>query len=260
MWQGANSMEHTSARIAVVTGATAGIGEATARALCAAGHTVVGTGRRAERLQALERELGAAFRGVPGDITNAAFVTQVFEAAREAFGAAPSIVIANAGRGLGGAVSNADLTRFEEILKLNVTATLAVLRHAAQLMLPVQEEQFPARAADIVVIGSVVGRHVSPFSAVYSATKFAVHALTESLRREIGPRGVRVSLVEPGIVATEFQAAAHYSAELCQQFNERFGPVLQPEDIARAILFVISQPPHVHISDIVVRPTRQDYP
>ncbi len=253
-------MNQTYSRIALVTGATAGIGEATVRAFCAAGYAVLGTGRRAERLQALERELGAAFCGVPGDITDPALVEQLFETARSRFGAAPDIVVANAGRGLGGAVSNADMQRFEEILQLNVTATLRVLQRAAQLMVPLQAQRFPRHAADIVVIGSVVGRHISPFSAVYSATKFAVHALAESLRREIGPRGVRVSLVEPGIVVTEFQDAAGYKGELRQHFHETFGPLLTGDDIARAILFIVSQPPHVHVSDILVRPVRQDYP
>lgn len=253
-------MQQTYTRIALITGATAGIGAATARAMCAAGYGVIGVGRRGEKLTTLEHELGAAFLGVAGDVTQPAVVERAFDAAHQRFSAAPNIVVANAGRGLGGAVTTADLTRFEELLQVNVTATLRVLQHAARLMLPVQERTFPRTAADIVIIGSVVGRHVSPFSAVYSATKFAVHALAEALRREIGPRGVRVSLVEPGIVVSEFQEAAGYDVNLCQRFNENFGPLLAPEDIARSILFVVSQPPHVHVSDILVRPTRQDYP
>lgn len=253
-------MAQEHARIAVVTGATAGIGAATARLLCRSGISVVGVGRRAPRLRQLEDELGANFLGVPGDVTESETIARAFDAARRQFGRVPDIVIANAGRGMGGAVSTANVAQFEEILKLNVTATLRVLQEAARLMLPLQESGYPQRAADIVVIGSVVGRHLSPFSAVYSATKFAVHALAEALRREVGPRGVRVTLVEPGIVRTEFQDAAGYSDDLRQQFEERFGPLLEPEDIARGILFVISQPPHVHVSDILIRPTRQDYP
>lgn len=253
-------MQQRYTRIALITGATAGIGEATACAMCAAGYGVVGVGRRREKLTTLEHELGAAFLGVAGDVTQPAVVERAFDAAQQRFGASPDIVVANAGRGLGGAVTTADIGRFDDILQLNVTATLRVLQHAAQLMLPAQEKAFPKTAADIVIIGSVVGRHVSPFSAVYSATKFAVHALAEALRREIGPRGVRVSLVEPGIVATEFQEASGYSTDLRQQFEERFGPLLSGEDIARAIMFIVTQPPHVHVSDILVRPTRQDYP
>ncbi len=98
------------------------------------------------------------------------------------------------------------------------------------------------------------------FGAVYSATKFAVHALAESLRREIGPKGVWVSLIEPGIVVSGFQAAAGYSDDMTKMFGDRFEPLLYGAEIADAIHFVVSQPPHVHIGNITVRPTRQDYP
>jgi NADP-dependent 3-hydroxy acid dehydrogenase YdfG len=95
---------------------------------------------------------------------------------------------------------------------------------------------------------------------VYNATKFAVHGLAESLRREMGPKGVRVSLVEPGVVVSGFQAVAGYDEALLKRFDDGFGPLLQGDDVARAIHFIVTQPPHVHISDIMVRPTRQDYP
>lgn len=91
-------------------------------------------------------------------------------------------------------------------------------------MMEEQQSNYPNRAADIVIIGSVVGRHVSPFSAVYGATKFAVHSLAEGLRREVGPKGIRVSLVEPGIVVSGFQDAAGYSDDLVRNFDDKFGP------------------------------------
>lgn len=127
-------------------------------------------------------------------------------------------------------------------------------------MVVLQDGRFPGKAADIVIVGSTVGRQISPFSAVYGATKFAVHSLAEGLRREIGTKGVRVSLVEPGIVVSGFQSVAGYNDDLVQTFHQRFGPLLYGEDVARAIYCIVSQPPHVHFSDIVVRPTRQDYP
>ncbi len=247
-------------RIAIVTGATSGIGEATARCLVNAGYGVVGNARTADKLKALESELGRAFHGVAGDAADETVLERLFEATSEHFGRPADVVIANAGRGLGGSVSEADMAQFEEVIRLNVTGTLALLRMAAQRMIDAQRTGYPARAADIVVIGSVVGRNISPFSAVYGSTKFAVHALTEGLRREIGPKGVRVSLVEPGIVVSGFQDVAGYSDATVQGFHERFDPLLIGADIARAIHFILSQPPHVHISDIVVRPTRQDYP
>ncbi len=247
-------------RIAIITGATSGIGEATARRLVAGGYGVVGNARNAEKLRALEKELGKAFCGVAGDAAEGTVQERLFAAAKEHFGKAADIVIANAGRGLGGSVKDADLSRFEDILRINVAGTLALLQKAAQKMLAELPSNYPKRAADIVIIGSVVGRHVSPFSAVYGATKFAVHGLAEGLRREVGPKGIRVSLVEPGIVVSGFQDAAGYSDDLVHNFEDRFGPLLHGEDIASAIHYIVTQPPHVHVSDIMVRPTRQDYP
>jgi NADP-dependent 3-hydroxy acid dehydrogenase YdfG len=254
------SISDRFSRIAIITGASSGIGEAAARRFVAGGYGVVGNARNAEKLRALEKELGKAFCGVAGDVSGDDVQEQLFAAANNHFGKAADIVVANAGRGLGGSVKDADLSKFEEILRLNVTGTLALLQKAARKMLPEQEANFPKRAADIVIIGSVVGRHISPFSAVYGATKFAVHALAEGLRREVGPKGIRVSLVEPGIVLSGFQDGAGYSGDLVQNFEDRFGPLLYGEDVANAIHFIVTQPPHVHVSDIVVRPTRQDYP
>ncbi len=247
------------ARIAIITGATSGIGEATARKFAAAGFGVAGNGRNAAKLAALEKELGQLFHGVAGDASDPAVIEELFAAA-ERFGRPADIVVANAGRGLGGSVKDADFAQFEDRLKLNVAAVLALLQRAARDMTARQAQNFPRTPADIVVIGSVVGRHISPFSAVYGATKFAVHALAEGLRREIGPSGVRVSLVEPGIVLSGFQDAAGYTAEMRQGFHDKFGPLLIGSDVAEAIYYIVTRPPHMHISDIVVRPTRQDYP
>ncbi|MEJ2024470.1 MAG: SDR family oxidoreductase [Deltaproteobacteria bacterium] len=247
-------------RIAIITGTTSGIGEATARKFVDAGFGVVGNGRNAEKLAALENEMGPAFCSVAGNAGDNAVLNQLFALAAERFGRGPDIVVANAGRGLGGSVKEGDLSQFEELLKINVTGALALMQKAAQKMVDIQENAYPKSAADIVIIGSVVGRHVSPFSAVYGASKFAVHALAEGLRREVGPKGVRVSLVEPGAVLSGFQAGAGYTDEMVNGFHEKFGPLLIGDDIANAIHHIVTQPPHVHISNIVVRPTRQDYP
>jgi len=252
-------MSEKFSRIAIVTGATSGIGEATVRKFIAEGIGVVGNGRNVQKLTALEQEFGTAFIGIAGDAADRDVLEALFVAAEQRFGSAVDIVVANAGRGLGGSVKDADLTEFEQVLKINVTGTLALLQMAAQRLVASQIG-YPHTPADIVIIGSVVGRHISPFSAVYGASKFAVHALAEGLRRELGPKGIRVSLVEPGLVLSGFQAEAGYSDELVQNFKDKFGPLLVGEDVANAIHFMVSQPPHVHISDIVVRPTRQDYP
>ena len=253
-------MSDNHTRIAIVTGATSGIGEATARKFVAAGFGVIGNGRNAAKLAAIEKELGSAFYGVAGDAADNTVLERLFTSTIERFGISADIVVANAGRGLGGSVKDADLSQFDNMLKTNVTGTLALLQKAAQKMLDGRQYVYPKSAADIVIVGSVVGRHISPFSAVYGATKFAVHALAEGLRREVGPKGVRVSLVEPGIVLSGFQTVAGYSDEMVDGFNEKFGPLLTGSDVANAIYYVVTQPPHVHISDIIVRPTRQDYP
>ena len=253
-------MSNKYKRIAIVTGTTSGIGEATMRKFVAAGFGVVGNGRNAEKLAVLENEIGPAFCSVAGNAADNIVLEQLYALANDHFGKEADIVVANAGRGLGGSVKDADLTQFEDVLRINVRGALALIQKAAQKMVDIQQNTYPKSAADIVIIGSVVGRHISPFSAVYGATKFAVHALAEGLRRELGPKGVRVSLVEPGAVLSGFQAAAGYSDEMVDSFHEKFGPLLIGDDIANAILHIVTQPPHVHISDIVVRPTRQDYP
>ncbi|AGA91970.1 short-chain alcohol dehydrogenase [Thioflavicoccus mobilis 8321] len=253
-------MSQQHPRIAIVTGATSGIGEATAKRLVAAGFGVVGNGRNADKLATLEAELGAGFCGVAGDAADADVLDTLFATAETRFSGAPDTIVVNAGRGLGGSVKDADLAQFEEVLRINVLGAATLMQKAAQRLVATQQDAFPRAAADIVVIGSVVGRQISPFSAVYGSSKFAVHSLVEGLRREVGPKGVRVSLVEPGIVVSGFQAVAGYSDRLVEDFDERFGPLLVGEDIAEAIHFIVTQPPHVHLSEIVVRPTRQDYP
>lgn len=247
-------------RIAIVTGATSGIGEAIVKKFHAAEFGVIGNGRNIDKLAMLEDELAPGFSGVAGDASDSKVLERLFEAAQERYGRPADIIVANAGRGLGGSVKDADLEEFEKVVRINLLGTLTFLQKAAKRMVNGQIAAFPSVAADIVIIGSVVGRHVSPFSAVYGATKFAVHGLAEGLRREVGPKGVRVTLVEPGIVVSGFQETAGYNDELIDKFNDRFGPLLVGEDIANAVHFAVCQPPHVNVSDIVVRPTRMDYP
>jgi NADP-dependent 3-hydroxy acid dehydrogenase YdfG len=253
-------MSKTHKRIAIVTGTTSGIGEATMRKFVAEGFGVVGNGRKAKKLAELEDEIGPAFCCVAGDAGDDVVLEKLFAKARERFGREADIVVANAGRGLGGSVKDADLSHFDDMMKTNVKGVALLIQKAARRMVAMQEKAFPESAADIVIIGSVAGRQISPFSAVYSASKFAVHALAESLRREVGPAGVRVSLVEPGALASGFQAAAGYSDETVNILHEKFGPLLVGDDIADTVYHIVTQPPHIHISDIIVRPTRMDYP
>ena len=247
-------------RIAIITGTTSGIGEATMRKFVEEGFGVVGNGRNTEKLAALENEFGPSFCSVAGNAADNAVLDELFATAKAQYGREADIVVANAGRGLGGSVKDADLTQFEDVLKINVIGAAALIQKAAQKMVEIQKKAFPKSAADIVIIGSIAGRQVSPFSAVYSASKFAAHALAEGLRREVASNGVRVSLVEPGLVLSGFQAVAGYSDEMVNGLEKKFGPLPHSTDIANAIFQVVTQPPHVHISDIIVRPTCQDYP
>ena len=151
-------MPDSYTRIAIVTGATSGIGEATVRQFITAGFGVIGNGRTASRLAALENELGSAFLGIVGDATDEAVLESLFTRADEHFGKPVDIVIANAGRGLGGAVSTVEPDAFRDTLNINVTGALTLLQKAARRMEKVQLSHYPDSAADIVVIGSVVGR------------------------------------------------------------------------------------------------------
>jgi len=181
--------------------------------------------------------------------------------AADHFGSQPDLVVVNAGRGLNGSVMTSDMGEWEEMVRTNLLGAAKLIRAAGQRMVELQDSrEWPSKPADLVILGSTVGRHISPFSSMYGATKFAVNSLAEAVRRELGPKGVRVTLIEPGIVKSEFQSVAGYDPEGFGALMEKFGPVLEPEDIARSIAFICAQPASVHISDIVVRPTRQDYP
>jgi NADP-dependent 3-hydroxy acid dehydrogenase YdfG len=257
-------------RTAVITGATAGIGRAIARELAARGAFIVANGRRQAMLTELSNEVGGAgsVACVVGDCGDDAIITRMLDVGRYALGNPahePDIIVVNAGRGLAGSAVTSDESQWDEMIRTNILAAAKLIRVAAKRMLAeieVEKQTFSqaSRPRDIVVLGSTVGRHISPFSSMYGATKFAVNSLAEASRRELGPKGIRVTLIEPGFVESEFQGVAGYKPEWFAEVKQRIGPVLTPEDIARSIAFIVEQPAHVHISDMLIRPTRQDYP
>lgn len=254
-------MKTTYSRIAIVTGASAGIGEAIARRCIQSGFGVVINARRQEKLEKLAKELGPGCCIAPGDASDSEIISSLFDRAKEYFGRESDLVVANAGRGLGGSVTTADLSQFDEVIRINLTGTTRLLQFAARRMIDnMASRPFPKYPHDIIVLGSTVGRHLSPFSIVYGSTKFAIHSITEGLRRELGPKGIRVSLIEPGIVLSEFQGVAGYSGEMVKGFDDKYGPLLVGEDIAKMVDCIVTQPAHVHLCDMVVRPTRQEYP
>jgi len=267
-------------RIAVITGASAGIGEAVARSFAASGAKVVLNARRKERLDELAKALGGPDHAaaVAGDAADQSVIDRLLDTARDRFGGGSretDLVVVNAGRGLRGSVIDSDEAHWEEVTRTNFLGASRLMRSAADRMgakapvvqgpprppaPPAPPDGWLKQPRDIVILGSTVGRHISPFSSMYGSTKAAVHMLTESLRRLVAPRGIRVTLLEPGIVKSEFQDAAGYDPVSFGQFMDGIGPVLTPEDIARTILFITSQPAHVSINDVMIRPTRQEYP
>jgi NADP-dependent 3-hydroxy acid dehydrogenase YdfG len=255
-----------SNRIAVVTGASAGIGLATVRKLLEAGASVVGNARRQDRLQALEQEAlerhgRRSFVGVAGDIQHPATVERLLSTCQASFGDPPDIFLVNAGKGLPGSILRSDQTKWEELFQLNCLSALHQMKAAGNAMLESASRRGgQPRAQDIVVLGSIVGRHLSPVNPVYGATKYAVNSLAEALRRELAPHWIRVTLVEPGTVATEFQDAAGYDTAAFEAYEREAGPFVTGDDIANFIQFAVAQPAHVHFNNVVIRPTRQTYP
>lgn len=245
-----------AARVTVVTGATSGIGRACVLELARAGHRVLATGRRHDELREVAGEVGGDTVGTYAcDLTAPDAAPELVAAARELGG--PSAFVVSAGQGLPGGVLDSDPQRWPDLLDVNVLAPLRQLRAFARELVGQVTDDRPARALDLVVIGSTVGRDISERNAVYGSTKFALHSLTESLRRELSSYGVRVTLVEPGFVRSGFQEAAGYDMEWFAQVERDMGPLLAPQDVARAVRFVLDQPPHVHVDNIRLRPTRQ---
>jgi NADP-dependent 3-hydroxy acid dehydrogenase YdfG len=239
-------------RVAVVTGATSGIGAATARRLAAAGATVVLTGRRADRLDALAAELPNAV-AVAADIGVPGALDPVVANARELGGV--DLVVANAGTMSGAPFEESDPADWDRMLDVNLRGLLATSRAFAPSLLAAAEA---GGAADLVLVSSANAHDVYPGWAVYGATKAAVSHLARNLRAEYGPRGVRVKCVEPGVTATELgDDIAHApSRDMLMQARAAIG-ALDSDDVATAIAFAVALPPAVNVAELLVVPTRQ---
>jgi len=218
-------------RIAIVTGASAGIGEAVARELSSSGAALVLNARREDRLKSLASSLKHAV-AVAGDCSQDKVIGAMLDAARDTLGGGTreaDLVVINAGRGLNGSVMTSDTAQWEEMIRTNLLAAAKLIREAGARMLKSSEGKSGAELVshprDIIILGSTVGRNVSPFSSMYGV-----------------------------------QGVAGYDPKWVAEVFARIGPVLQPVDIARTIAFIASQPANVHINDVVIRPTRQDYP
>jgi NADP-dependent 3-hydroxy acid dehydrogenase YdfG len=240
--------------VALVTGASSGIGEATAVALAGAGAAVAIGARRRDRLDALSARLrdgGARVLALDLDVTDEAACRTAVARTREELGGL-DVLVNNAGVMLLGTIVGADTEDWRRMVHTNVLGLMYMTSAAIDGML----EQ---GSGDVVNLSSVAGRTARKGAGVYNASKWAVNAFSESLRQEVTGRGVRVSLVEPGATATEL--SSHITQPEAREASRRMAAgmrTLQAEDIARAVLYVVTQPPHVAVNEVLVRPTDQE--
>lgn len=243
---------------ALVTGASSGIGAATALALAAEGAAVSLVARRRDRLEELAGQIrgtGGTAHVIEADVTERDAAFAAVAETVERLGRLDT-VINNAGVMLLGPVVDAPIEEWERMLALNVQGLMYVA-HAALPQLLSAAEDGPRQVADLVNVSSVAGRVARSGSAVYNATKHAVGAFSEGLRQEVTERHVRISLVEPGAVETEL--AGHNRPEIQEAMKGRFAGMerLQAEDIADAIGYVVTRARHIAINEVLIRPTEQ---
>ena len=243
-----------SGRVVAITGASSGIGEATAELLAQAGAGVALGARRADRLDQLASRItsgGGKALSIPMDITREEEARGFIERAHKELGRLDALVN-NAGVMLLGPVYGAKIEEWRQMVDVNILGLL-YCTHAA----------FPIMAAQggghIVNISSVAGRHAAAGAAVYNLTKFGVCGFSEALRQEGLRAKIRVTVIEPGFVDTELQGHSTHPvvAPATRKMREEIGEVLTSEDIARGIVYALSQPPHVSVNEVLIRPTGQ---
>jgi len=247
--------EELAGTVALVTGASSGIGEATALALAARGASVAIAARRKDRLDELAQQIDGL--ALEADLTKRQQAEEAVGRTVEELGRL-DILVNNAGVMLLGPVVEAPLEEWEQMLSVNL-AGLLYCAHAALPHLLQAAEDGSREVADLVNISSVAGRVARLGSGVYNLTKHGVGAFSESLRQEVTGRHVRVSLIEPGAVETEL--SSHNRPEIREQIAQRFGDLerLQAQDIADAIVYVVTRPRRVAINEVLVRPTEQTF-
>ena len=245
--------------VALVTGASSGIGEATALALAAEGAAVALVARRVDRLTALSDRIeadGGKTLVIEADVTQEPVARQAVEAAVDGLGRL-DVLVNNAGVMLLGPMEQAPVEEWQRMVEINVLG-LMYCAHAAIPHLLAAAQDGPRQVADMVNVSSVAGRVARAGSGVYNATKFGVGAFSEGLRQEVTKRHVRVSLVEPGAVETEL--VGHNRPEVQETIQTRFGGMerLQADDIADAVAYVVTRRRRVAVNEVLIRPTEQD--
>jgi len=241
------STEQHTGRVAVITGASSGIGEATVRALAASGHRLALLARRADRIEALAEELGTGAIAITADVTDRDALVAAAERVKSEFGGA-EILVNNAGVMLLAPFSADQHAESRQMVEVNLLGAMT----ATEVFL----DQLRDGEGDLVNISSVAGRTARPGNAVYAATKWGVNGWSEALRQELQP-AVRVTVIEPGAVATEL--TDHITDAGAKQMAEGFYEqvAITAEDIAEIIAFAITRPHRVTLNEILIRPTAQ---
>ncbi len=251
--------ERLDGTAALITGASSGIGAATALELAGLGASVALAARRVERLEELAEKIrsqGGRAEVIKADVSNELQAREAVERAAGQFGRLDTLVN-NAGVMLLGPAEDAPLAEWQQMVQINLLGTLYCTHVALPLLLNAARND-PRQVADLVNVSSVAGRVARAGNSVYSATKHAVGAFSESLRQEVTRRHVRVSIVEPGAVETEL--ASHNRPEILDGLQQRFASQrrMAASDISETIAFIVTRPRHVAINEILVRPTDQE--
>ncbi|HHX0173101.1 TPA: SDR family oxidoreductase [Staphylococcus aureus] len=224
-------------KVAVVTGAGSGIGEAIATLLHEEGVKVILAGRNKDKLQNVSNQLAQdSVKVVPTDVTKKEEVDELIKIAQQTFGGL-DIVINSAGQMLSSKITDYQVDEWDSMIDVNIKGTL----YTAQAALPTMLEQ---SSGHLINIASISGFEVTKSSTIYSATKAAVHTITQGLEKELAKTGVKVTSISPGMVDTAITAA----------YNPTDRKKLEPQDIAEAVLYALTQPSHVNVNEITVRP------
>ncbi len=243
--------EYLSDSVAIVTGASSGIGEATAEALATEGATVVLAARRVTELEALADRItteGGDALVVETDVTAEDDIDALVETTTDVYGRI-DILVNNAGVMLLEPLERADRSNLRQMVEVNLMG-LMNLTHA---VVPIMQQQ---EGGHVVNVSSIAGRQTMPSGSGYNATKFGVNAFTDAIRQELSPQNIRTTIIEPGAVDTEL--GTHIPDEqVLEQLAEREIPTLASEDIARGIVYATNQPEHVDVNEIMIRPTGQ---
>lgn len=242
-------MQDLTGKVAVITGASSGIGEATARLLVEEGVQVVLAARRKERMNALAQELGDRAIAIGCDVGEIGEVTALFDTVRERFGGL-DLLFNNAGMGVNGPFADSDPRDW----KTQIDANLYGVLYCTQAAIPLLRGR---PGAMISSVSSVGGRYGIAGWSVYNATKFAVVGFHDALRKELGPEGIRVAVIEPGAVWTEW---GHNVPEVAMRERRETVDALTAEDVAQALVYSFAQHPRVLVEEILIRPVKQIAP